>query len=96
MKQEMNLPGGAKKVGDDMKNKMIDLHNHLFAQLERLSDEDLDDEKLGLELNRTRAMTSVSIQIIDNVRLMLKAQTVIRENMIKNPPEMLGIEGYAD
>lgn len=43
-----------------MKNKLIDLNNHLFAQLERLSDEDLTKEQIEQEVRRTEAVVSVS------------------------------------
>lgn len=35
-----------------MKNKLVDLNNHLFAQLERLGDEDLSAEQLEQEVNK--------------------------------------------
>ncbi|CAK1721226.1 Phage protein [Vibrio crassostreae] len=57
-----------------MKNKLADLNNHLFAQMERLSDEDITDDKLNEEINRSKALTTVSKQIIDNARLALDAQ----------------------
>ena len=57
-----------------MKNKLTDLNNHLFAQLERLSDEDLKGEELEQEINRAKAITSVSTQIIQNGALALKAE----------------------
>jgi hypothetical protein len=56
-----------------MKNKLSDLNNHLFAQLERLSDEDLTDEQLVVEYSRTKAMTDVAKTIINNAELVLKA-----------------------
>lgn len=54
-----------------MKNTLVDLNNHLFAELERLSDEDLTSEELGAEISRSKALTMVSSQIIQNGKLML-------------------------
>lgn len=56
-----------------MKNSLGDLNNHLFAQLERLGDEDLKGEQLTEEIERAKAITQVSSQIISNGKLMLDA-----------------------
>jgi hypothetical protein len=57
-----------------MKNTLGDLNNHLFAQLERLSDEDIKGEALVEEIERAKAVTSIASQIIANGNLVLKAQ----------------------
>ena len=57
-----------------MKNKLTDLNNHLFAELERLSEEDLKGEELANEIDRARAITAVSTQIIQNGALALRAE----------------------
>lgn len=57
-----------------MKNKLTDLNNHLFAELERLSDEELTGEQLETEIARAKAITSVSTQIIQNGALALNAE----------------------
>jgi len=59
------------------KNKISDLNNHLFAQLERLSEEDLNDKELELESKRAKAITGVTSQIIKTHKLTLEAMKVI-------------------
>jgi len=58
--------------GRNMKNQLTDLNNHLFAQIERLSDEDLKGEGLHEEVLRSKSITSVSKQIISNADLILR------------------------
>lgn len=55
------------------KNKLVDLNDHLFAELERLGDEDLKGDELKEELDRAKALSDVSEKIINNASLMLKA-----------------------
>lgn len=56
-----------------MKNKLTDLNNHLFEQLERLNDEELKGDELIEEINRSKAITDVAEKIINNGALVLKA-----------------------
>ena len=60
-----------------MKNKLSDLNNHLFAQIERLGDEDLDAEQIEKEARRAEAITEVADQIIRNADLQFKAASLL-------------------
>lgn len=60
-----------------MKNKLTDLNNHLFAQLERLSDEGLTGEQIADEVKRADAVVGVADQIVRNADLQLKAVTIL-------------------
>ncbi len=64
-----------------MRNTLGDLNNHLFAQLERLGDEDLKGEKLQEEMNRAKSISVVARQIIDNASLVLDAQKMMDDRM---------------
>lgn len=60
-----------------MKNRLIDLNDHLFAQLERLSEENLTPEQIAAEVKRTDAIVDVSDQIVRNADLQLKAAALV-------------------
>lgn len=60
-----------------MKNKLTDLTNHLFAQIERLSDEDLSAEKIEQECQRADAIVDLSDQILQVANTQLKAATLL-------------------
>ena len=57
-----------------MNNKQSDLNNHLFAELERLSDVNLKGEDLAVEIGRAKAMSNVATQIIANGSLNLESR----------------------
>lgn len=60
-----------------MKNRLLDLNNHLFSQLERLTEENLSSEQIEQEVKRSEAIVAVSEQIIRNSDLTLKAATLV-------------------
>lgn len=60
-----------------MKNKLTDLNNHLFAQLERLSEEGLTAEQIEQECQRADAIVDVSDQILEIANTQLKAAMLI-------------------
>ncbi len=74
-----------------MKNQAMDLNNHLFAQMERLSNEGMSDEQLAMEVQRAKAVAGIADRIIDNAALMLKAQKALAEGEIDaTHPLMIG------
>ena len=74
-----------------MKNKLSDLNDHLFAQLERLADEDLTPERLEQEVQRAEAIVAVADKITGNADLQLRAAKLFaehREAVLPYPPQI--------
>lgn len=71
-----------------MKNKLTDLNDHLFAQLERLGDEALTEEGLTKEVERSKAISAVAKDIVGNAKLVLDVEKFKVDNnfhLTKNP-----------
>lgn len=54
-----------------MKNKLSDLNDILFAQLERLTDDDLSADEVEAEVARTQSVVQIADRIVDTARLQL-------------------------
>lgn len=65
-----------------MKNRIADLNDHLFAQIERLSDEDLTGEKLDAEVKRGGAIVAVADQILRHASLQVQAAKIVSDHGI--------------
>lgn len=76
-----------------MKNRLTDLNDYLFAQLERLADEDLSPDKIEAEIKRADAIVQVADTIVVNARLQLDACKLVAEHGTgfgKNLPMLAG------
>ena len=66
------------------KNTLSDLNNHLFAQLERLSDESINQDDLNKEIERSKAINVIAKNIIDNAKTSLEGAKFNYENLPRN------------
>ena len=55
------------------KNTLVDVNNHLIAELERLGDESLVGEALEQEVRRADAISKVAKQATANTSILLRA-----------------------
>lgn len=62
-----------------MKNKLTDLNNHLFEQLERLNNEDLKGDELESEVKRAKAISDIAGDIISNASIQLNALKMLND-----------------
>lgn len=79
-----------------MKNKLTDLNNHLFAQLERLGEEGLTAERIEQEAGRADAIVSIAEQVIRNADLQLRAANLLATHGDRFKPMLPMIEDKAE
>lgn len=80
-----------------MNNTLGDLNNHLFAQLEKLGDDDLRDEKLDEEIRRADAMMKIGKQIVEIGELQFKVMQHMdeyRSDQNREMPDMLEVHSH--
>ncbi|WP_430010235.1 hypothetical protein [Methylophaga lonarensis] len=70
-----------------MKNKLTDLNDHLFTEMERLCDEDLKGDALKDEISRARAVSAIAANIISNANTAIEGERLRRDG--GNIPMML-------
>jgi hypothetical protein len=78
------------------RNTLGDLNDHLFETLERLTDDDLDEDALRREIARSKAVCAVSSQIISSGHLMVSAQELRRESKTDGVSVPRLLEGRSD
>lgn len=61
------------------KNKLSDLNDYLFLQMERLNDEDLKGDALQSEIERSKALTGVAREIVANASLEFEARKFVAD-----------------
>lgn len=74
-----------------MKNKLINLNDHLFEELERLNDEELKGDELEEERKRAKSIANIAQTIINNGELALKAVKHYDEYGKEKIPDILQI-----
>jgi hypothetical protein len=74
------------------RNKLADLNNHLFAQLERLGDETLTTDQLADEIKRAGAIDRLAGQVVAIGHLALTASK-LQSDYSTHAPRLLGLDG---
>lgn len=63
-----------------MKNKLSDLNDILFAQLERLTSDDLPTDQIEQEVSRTQSVVQIADRIVHTARLQLDGARFVAEH----------------
>lgn len=79
-----------------MKNKLNDLNNYLFEQIEKLNDEDLTEKELELTIAKANKIADISKVIIQNQALQLNAAKALLDYGKCTPDQFQTLIGTSD
>lgn len=72
-----------------MKNKLTDLNNYLFEQIERINDDSLSDEELDKQIKKSEQINALAETIIRDGELQYKAAMKAAEYGVLNQKQMI-------
>lgn len=72
-----------------MKNKLSDLNNYLFEQIEKINDDSLSAEELEKEIKKAETIANIAETIIKNGELQYKAAIKAAEYGVINNSQMV-------
>lgn len=80
-----------------MNNKLVDLNNYLFEEMERLTDDETLKTNFDKEIERSKALTNISKEVIKNAKLLLDARKYMdKADDLTGLPLLLQQEKEAD
>lgn len=62
------------------RNKLTDLNDHLFLQIEKLSDETLTGERLKEEIDRSKAIAALATPIVNSSKTFVDALKLMNKS----------------
>jgi hypothetical protein len=74
------------------KNRLSDLNDHLFAQIERLSQEDLTAEQIDTEVKRGSGIVAAADQILRHTTLQVQAAKIMSDHGLDPTPHLTHVE----
>lgn len=74
-----------------MSNTISDLNAALFKQLERLNADDMNDDQIKTEVERTRAVVDIAGSIVESAELVFAATKFKTEYGLREMPEVLSL-----
>lgn len=79
-----------------MKNKLSDLNNYLFEQIERLNDDNIKGEDMELQIEKSKAICNIAKMILDTADTQLNGLQYLNDIVYDKNAIKAVIKGILD